>query len=117
MVGTSVSNRSHRARMIANYLTRSTEIPHLDYRKGSDGNWEIQSPAPYQFRLITDKKWTRFYDRLDNDPERLLTVIRYDRAIDGVENAVIGMRLQSFAPLLRAHVAEITADRPFGKVS
>ena len=105
-----MSNRRDRGRSIANYITRATGIPLIEYQHGG-----VTAPSPYQFKLVTDMKWSRFQDGLPIDPDSLTAAIRYDKHIPNVPNAIIGMRLQSFVPLLRAHGAEISAVRPFSR--
>lgn len=75
----------------------------------------ITAPSPYKFNLITDRVWHRFEDALPEDDTRLTAAIRYSHTTNGVDNAIVGMRMSAFVQLLRAHADAISSDRPFGR--
>ena len=75
----------------------------------------IHAPAPYKFNLITDRVWKRFEDALPEDDTRLTAAIRYSHTTNGVDNAIVGMRMSGFVQLLRAHADAISSERPFGR--
>ena len=105
-----MGKRRDRALTSVRYLTRATDIPMIEWH----GN-AIHAPAPYKFNLITDRVWNRFEDALPEDDTRLTAAIRYSHTTNGVDNAIVGMRMSAFVQLLRAHADAISSERPFGR--
>jgi len=108
--GTSVGKRRDRGLSSARYLTRATDIPMIEWHSNA-----IQAPAPYRFNLIADTVWARFEKAMPANDDGLTAVIRYNHTTEGVDNAIVGMRMSGFVQLLRAHADQISADRPFGR--
>ena len=109
-LGTSVGKRRDRALTSVRYLTSATDIPLIEWHSNA-----IQAPHPYQFNLITDRVWSRFEEAIPSDDQRLTAAIRYSHTTNGVDDAIVGMRMSTFTQLLRAHAEQISAERPFGR--
>ncbi len=104
-----MGKRRDRGISSARYLTRATDIPMIEW----SGN-VIKAPAPYRFNLIADTVWHRFEKALPEGDD-LTAVIRYNHTTNGVNNAIVGMRMSGFVQLLRAHADQISSERPFGR--
>ena len=91
---------------IRRYLTSRSGIPALYSESGSN---LISGPPPYGFMTTTDAVSWRFFQFVKDLPEDSLhAVIRYDSYIDGVDNAIVGMRLSAYAKLLDVHYKSIS---------
>jgi|TARA_R110000823_G_scaffold266607_2_gene386352 hypothetical protein len=98
-------SREYKQRVISKYLTGRTGIPSLFYNKTIR---EIESPPPYKFYVSTDYSFGRFFSYLKSMPEGSLSfTIRYDKGTDGVDNAIVGMTMDTFAQLLKTHYDNI----------
>lgn len=94
--------RSDKGKALVRYITGHTGIPMLHF-DGRDNS--IAAPNPYSIKVITDTHWWRFSEqvRAANDQSGIPFVIRYDGYIQGVDNAIVGTNLRSFAQLLEAY--------------
>lgn len=88
--------RADKGRAIARYLIGRVGIPTLRWDGTSS---EVLSPPPYRFYVTTDAASWRFWKYIKDDPKAF--VIRYDKFIDDIDHAVVGMTLETFALLLK----------------
>jgi len=99
-----MGGRTDKGRAVTNYLTGSTGIPSLLW----DGNrGSIDAPRPYVISVTTARKLQEFHDLIREEHKGTHIAIRYDRGMDSVADAWVGMTLHNFAPLLQTHY-EIT---------
>ena len=104
-----MGGRSDKGKSAARYLTGHAAIPMLRW----DGLASIiEAPQPYTIHVTTDAKWDRFgaYLRQIQDTSGVPFVIRYDRYVGTVDNAVVGCTLRTFSELLRVYNEQY--DRP-----
>ncbi len=93
--------RGDKTRAIVRYLISRTGIPLISWDGTSS---RITAPPPYGFDVVTDAAGWRFFQYIRELPEgQINAVIRYDKYIDHIGDAVVGMRLSSFVTLLEAH--------------
>lgn len=93
--------RGDKTRAIVRYLISRTGIPLISWDGTSS---KITAPPPYGFDVVTDAAGWRFFQYVKELPEdRIAAVIRYDKYIGHIGDAVVGMRLSSFVALLEAH--------------
>ena len=86
---------------IRRYLTAYSGIP-LIYWNGIENR--LECPYPYGFIASTDGSNNRFAQIGRNlDADLLDSVIRYDKAIDNIEQALVMTNLSTHAQLLAAH--------------
>ena len=95
-----MADRANKGRAVTRYLTGSTGMPSLlwDGIRGS-----IEAPHPYSIDVTTSRKLQNWHDLLREEHKGIRIAIRYDRNMDSVAQAWVGMTLQDFAPLLQAH--------------
>lgn len=94
--------RSDKGKSIARYLSAHSGIIRLDW----DGTAsQIVGPYPYHLDVVTDARSDRFFQAVRGLPDnnQIAAVIRYDKFVDGVDNAVVGCTLRTFAVLLAQH--------------
>jgi len=99
--------RNDKGRAVTRYLTGHTGIPSLAW----DGSTSmITAPPPYKPFVSTDNAWWRFRQYLDlrEDTVGIPFVVRYDKTINGVDKAIVGIHLDNFADLVKAHYETIT---------
>ena len=108
-----MSGRADKTRAVSRYLTAYSEIPLISW----DGHSNVlDSPAPYRFVVSTDATSFRFFAGVKDLPSTgISAVIRYDKFLDNIEDAVIGMKLPTFTSLLSAHYGTIS-DRITNKI-
>jgi hypothetical protein len=99
--------RSLKGSVIAKFLTGHTGIPFLRWNGETS---TVDAPPPYFIKVTTDAASWRFFQAVKDCPDGVSFVVRYDNFIDGIEDAVVGMRLSSFVSLLETHYNTI-ADR------
>lgn len=93
--------RGDKTRAVVRYLISRTGIPLITWDGHSN---RIDGPPPYGFTMSTDAAGWRFFQYIrELPPDGLHAVIRYDKHIDGVDNAVVGMPLSTFVTLLASH--------------
>lgn len=94
--------RNDKGKAVARFLTASTGIPLLRY---DYLNNIIEAPKPYDISLTTSGEWWRFGEhvRATHDKTGIPFVVRYDKYIDGVDNAVVGCTLHTFTQLLEQY--------------
>jgi hypothetical protein len=99
--------RSDKGRSVTRYLTGHAAIPMLSWN-GDDNT--ITAPPPYKPYVSTDGAWWRFRHYLDErqDDTGIPFVVRYDKSIPGVDNAIVGIHLRNFATILHAHYISIS---------
>ena len=91
--------RTEKGKSVTRYLTGHSGIVNLRW----DGlNNHIDGPYAYYLDVSTDGRADRFFQGIRElpDDERIAAVIRYDKWIDGVDKAVVGCTLRTFAVLL-----------------
>jgi hypothetical protein len=65
---------------------------------------DISAPSPYHFTISTDAHTWRFMEKIKELPDdKIAAVIRYDKYLEGVSDAVVGMSIATFAKLLSYH--------------
>lgn len=93
--------RSDKTRAVVRFLISRTGIPLISW--DGIGN-KIDAPPPFGFVMSTDAAGWRFFQYVKELPrDGIHAVVRYDAHIDGVNNAVVGMSLETFAILLESH--------------
>ena len=93
--------RSDKGKAVTRYLGAASGIPLL-FWDGNDST--IQAPYPYSARVSTDAATWRFFEYLREMPNNGVPfVIRYDKYLDSVADAIVGTRLSVFSGLLAAH--------------
>ena len=97
--------RSYKGRVIAKFLTGVSGVPLLRWNPETS---TVDAPPPYYIKVTTDAASWRFWQAVRELPVGPAVVIRYDNFIDGVEDAVVGMRLSTFASLLETHYNTIS---------
>ena len=95
-----MADRANKGRAVTRYLTGSTAIPSLlwDGIRGS-----IEAPSPYVIDVTTSRKLQNWHDLLREEHKGTHIAIRYDKGMDSIDQAWVGMTLRDFAPLLQAH--------------
>lgn len=69
---------------------------------------KIDAPPPFGFVVSTDAAGWRFFQHVRELPRGgIHAVVRYDAHIDGVNNAVVGMTLETFVTLLESHYNKV----------
>lgn len=86
---------------MSRYITAATGIPLLSYDLTTS---HIVGPPPYDFVLTTDAAGWRFFQAIRTSGS---AVIRYDKFVESVEDAYVGMKLSTFAPLLAMQYASL----------
>lgn len=91
--------RNDKGKAVSRFLTGHTGIPFLRY---DYLNNIVEAPSPYSISMTTSGEWWRFGEHVKKtqDMTGLPFVVRYDAHIDGVDNAVVGCTLNTFAQLL-----------------
>ena len=85
---------------LTRYLTGQTGIPMLAW----DGLQScITAPHPYVIDVTTSRKLQTWHDHIRSEASGTHIAIRYDRNMDSVSQAWVGMQLHDFVPLLTAH--------------
>lgn len=93
--------RADKTRAVVRFLISRTGIPLISW--DGIGN-KIDAPPPFGFVMSTDAAGWRFFQYVRELPrDGIHAVVRYDAHIDGVNNAVVGMSLETFATLLESH--------------
>lgn len=106
--------RNDKGRAINRFLTGRTGIPLLHW---DAFNSRIDAPAPYTIKVTTDAAHFRFFETVRALPDSktgIEFVIRYDGYCQTVDQAIVGMKLESFTRLLTTHY-EANHDRIGGK--
>ena len=106
-------SRASKAAAVARYLGSRSGIPLVSVDKGTN---TINAPAPYGFIVTTDASSSRYWAHIKDLPEiGIHAVIRYDKHIRELEDAVVGIRLSTFTTLLETHYNTIS-DRINNKI-
>ena len=103
--------RQDKNKAVARYLSAYSGIPLISWDGAVTnlGASLLESPAPYTLNVSTDAVHWRFFANVKALPDRgIPAVIRYDKYIDHLEDAVVGMRLSTFTSLLSAHYGTIS---------
>jgi hypothetical protein len=101
-----MTSKSEKGKRVTKYLTGRSAIPNLRYEAKSQ---EIEAPYPYSLTVTTDAAAWRFFHYVKELPhDKIAAVIRYDRYIDSVDEAVVAMKLEAFSTLLAAHYESIS---------
>lgn len=92
--------RSDKIRMLYRYLIGTTGIPSLKL----DG-LDIEGPFPYVFTVTTAGKLQVWHDNImhRNENKCINIHIRWDRNLESVDKAWVGMTLHDFTTLLKTH--------------
>jgi hypothetical protein len=98
-------SKTSKGASVSRFLTGTTGIPLLTWDYGQS---EISAPPPYHIKVTTDAASWRFWKIVADLPQGISFVVRYDKYIHGVEDAVVGIRLSALAPLLEAHYNTIS---------
>ena len=100
-------SRADKCRAVNRFLTSRSGIPALMW----DGDSTIRGVPPYQFKIMTDAANWRFWEAMKALPDDGITgVIRYDKFVGSLNDAVVGVKLPTFAVLLAKH-SESIQDR------
>ena len=99
-----MGRRRDKGQRIAHYLNANMGKPLFTWDKSG----YIDAPWPYSIRLITDRSLSRFMEAIKTAPDdlKLPITIRYDGEIEGVDNAIVAVRLRDFIKLLDKHYEE-----------
>lgn len=98
--------RSEKTRSVTRFLTGASGIPLISWDGSS---LHLDAPAPYKFVVSTDATAWRFFAHVKDLPQDgIPAVIRYDKFLDNINDAVVGMKLPTFTTLLSAHYATIS---------
>ena len=96
-----MGGRADKGKRVTKYLGSASGFPFFQYEGATN---HILSPAPYNFKIITDGSNDRLWAAVKALPEIGINgIIRYDMRIASVDKAIMCMPLMSFAPLLEAH--------------
>lgn len=97
--------RADKTRAVVRFLISRTGIPLISW----DGiGKKIDAPPPFGFVMSTDAAGWRFFQNIRELPrDGIHAVVRYDAHIDGVNNAVVGMTLETFVLLLESHYNKV----------
>lgn len=109
-----MGRRNDKGRAINAFLTGRTGIPMLHWDATHS---RIDAPAPYSIKVTTDAAAFRFFETIRALPDTrtgIEFVIRYDKFCGTVDQAIVGMKLESFTRLLATHY-ETNHDRIGGK--
>lgn len=99
--------RGDKIRAIKRYLTAYSGIPLISWDGSSS---QLDAPSPYFFVATTNANGWKFFEEIRELPEdKIGMVIRYDKYIDGTDNAVVGMRLSTLTSLLSVHYDSISS--------
>lgn len=90
-------SKSTKGKAVARYLSANSGIPTLFYDISSD---TIDGPPPFRFKVITDRNTTRFFRAIREED---IPIIRYDRYIESIDEAYVGIKLSAFATILGAY--------------
>ncbi len=91
---------------IVRYIVSRTGIPLINWDGKSN---RIDFPYPYSMEAITDTATWRFFETIRNLPHNGLSfAVRYDKYVDTVDEAIVGMRLSTFIVLLSSHYDTIS---------
>lgn len=94
-------SRVQKGNMVARYFTGHSAIPGIRY-EGSGGR--LEAPWPYLIHVMTDRRTWRFMEHVAQmQPGSMSAVIRFDKYIESVDAAVVGMRLDTFSQLAAIH--------------
>lgn len=94
-------SRTNKGKSVARYLTGHSGIPNLSYDPSAQ---EVKAPYPYSLALTTDATAWRFFHYVKElDEKSISAVIRYDKYLESVDQAVVAMKLGGFATILGAH--------------
>lgn len=96
-------SRASKYSSVARYITSRSGIPGLI----SNGTY-IEGPPPYEFWVSTDAANWRFWEAMKNlDDDKITGVIRYDKFLGSINDAVVGVTLPTFCRLLNKHYESI----------
>ena len=95
---------------MANYLTRSTGIPFIEWESN-----RLAAPAPYYFPFTNGRTKEPWILSLPSNPDRFTAAIKMDSNTEGAPNALALLRLSQFAELLKMHGDALSSVRPFGR--
>ncbi len=101
-------SRTDKGLAVARYITGRTGIPGCSW---DGGHSAITMPYPYRFDVTTSRKLQNWHDHIRGYPDEgpiIHGCIRYDRQLDAVSHAWVGMTLGTAARLLEAHYQHIT---------
>lgn len=93
--------RKEKGEKVARFLTGHAAIPGIryDYEHST-----LNLPWPYQAIVTTGAQHWRFMEAARNLPhDRIAAVIRYDNYVESIDEAVVGMRLDTYAQLMQVH--------------
>ena len=86
--------RADKTRAVTRFLTAYSGIPLISWDNTS---LHLDSPQPYRFVVSTDATAWRFFAHVKDLPESgIPAVVRYDKYIDNINDAVVGMKLPTF---------------------
>lgn len=96
-----VLSRADKGRRLVAYLAARTGIINLRY---VPQEFRIDIDYPHHIKLSTDRKSERFYQYIYEIPTPMGVVIRFDGTIGDIEDAMVGMKIGTYAALLEAYV-------------
>lgn len=93
--------RKDKGDKVARFLTGHAAIPGIRYEYEHS---TLSLPWPYQAIVMTGAQHWRFMEAARDLPhDRIGAVIRYDKFVESIDEAVVGMRLDAYAQLLQVH--------------
>lgn len=103
-------SRNDKGLALARYVTGRTGIVGCSW---DGGHSRIIAPYPYHLDVTTSRKLQNWHDLIRSYPDGgnvIHAAIRYDREIDNVAGAWVGMRLAALVPLLQVYNDSITMN-------
>jgi hypothetical protein len=98
-------SRADKGRAVARFLMSRSGIPMISWDTEIK---DIAAPTPYYFSVTTDAENWRFWKHMKELPDdRIAAVIRYDKYLDSINNAVAGVPLPTLTRLLACHYETI----------
>lgn len=100
-----MGGRRDKGLALTRYLTGHTGIPLLSW---DGGHGRVAAPPPYQFRVTTGRKLQLWTDSIREPIAGSMDFsIRYEYSMPSIDQAWVGMKMQTFVPLLTAHYESI----------
>lgn len=97
--------RKDKGERIIRYITGNSGIPGISYQYEANA---VNAPYPYKLGVTTAAQNWRFMQAVRELPhDRIGGIVRYDGYVQTVDEAVVGMRLDTFCQLLAVHYETI----------
>lgn len=102
-------SRVRKSNTVSRYLVSRTGIIGITYDTSIRN---LSAPHPYHISVTTNVKDDALAGRVKVLPrDRISCVIRYDKWIDDISDAIVSMRLSDYVKLLGAHSEMINKGR------